>query len=284
MIARGQLWWADPGLPRGSAPALRRQVLVVSADQYNRSTLQTVTIVVLTGTSRLAALPANCKAGELAHALGAPVHVVCVPSALEAHEWPSRITAQQVVAAAADRLQSKGITVQTHLPKGEAALSLVAVAEAENAQIIVMGNKGMTGIRRLLGSLPNRVSHQASCDVLIVSTQSPSLPDHGGRSIVVGADGEATRAVKEASRLSKALGRELHIVSLSRASDSSEAALAAAVAQATDQGVEAVTHSLDGDPADALLDVAERNEAAIIVLGSKGMRAGPEMRGRPPKT
>jgi mRNA interferase MazF len=59
VIARGQLWWADLGLPRGSAPALRRPVLVVSADQYNRSALRTVTVVVLTGTSRLATLPGN---------------------------------------------------------------------------------------------------------------------------------------------------------------------------------------------------------------------------------
>ena len=59
MIVRGQLWWADLGLPRGSAPGLRRPVLVVSADQYNRSRLRTVTVVVLTGTSRLATLPGN---------------------------------------------------------------------------------------------------------------------------------------------------------------------------------------------------------------------------------
>jgi mRNA interferase MazF len=59
VIARGQLWWADLGLPRGSAPALRRPVLVVSADQYNRSRLRTVTVVVLTATSRLATLPGN---------------------------------------------------------------------------------------------------------------------------------------------------------------------------------------------------------------------------------
>jgi mRNA interferase MazF len=59
VIVRGQLWWADLGLPHGSAPALRRPVLVVSADQYNRSTLRTATVVVLTGTSRLAMLPGN---------------------------------------------------------------------------------------------------------------------------------------------------------------------------------------------------------------------------------
>ena len=59
MIARGELWWADLGLPSGSAPALRRPVLIVSADQYNRSRLRTVTVVVVTSTPQLAALPGN---------------------------------------------------------------------------------------------------------------------------------------------------------------------------------------------------------------------------------
>lgn len=59
MIARGEIWWADLGLPRGSAPALRRPVLVVSDDRYNRSRLKTATVVVLTSTARLASLPGN---------------------------------------------------------------------------------------------------------------------------------------------------------------------------------------------------------------------------------
>ncbi|HEY2537268.1 MAG TPA: type II toxin-antitoxin system PemK/MazF family toxin [Solirubrobacteraceae bacterium] len=58
-MVRGQLWWADLGLPRGSAPALRRPVLVVSADQYNRSKLATLIVVVLTSSVQLAALPGN---------------------------------------------------------------------------------------------------------------------------------------------------------------------------------------------------------------------------------
>jgi mRNA interferase MazF len=59
VISRGGVWWADLGSPRGSAPALRRPVLVVSADEYNRSDLRTVTVVALTTTARLAALPGN---------------------------------------------------------------------------------------------------------------------------------------------------------------------------------------------------------------------------------
>jgi mRNA interferase MazF len=58
-MRRGEVWWADLGLPRGSAPALRRPVLVVSADAYNRSELRTVTIAVVTTNTRLAALPGN---------------------------------------------------------------------------------------------------------------------------------------------------------------------------------------------------------------------------------
>ena len=58
-MRRGELWWADLGLPKGSAPALRRPVLVISADSYNRSALRTVTVAVLTSNIQLAALPGN---------------------------------------------------------------------------------------------------------------------------------------------------------------------------------------------------------------------------------
>jgi nucleotide-binding universal stress UspA family protein len=45
------------------------------------------------------------------------------------------------------------------------------IAEAEHAQMIVVGNRGMTGGRRVLGSVPNDVSHYARCGVLIVPTE-----------------------------------------------------------------------------------------------------------------
>jgi nucleotide-binding universal stress UspA family protein len=230
-------------------------------------------IVVGTDGSPTAKLAVD-KAGEVARALGATAHVVCVPGALEAYEWPARISAQQIVAAAAERLQSRGINAETHLPKdqGDAGLALVAVAEQEQAQMIVVGNKGMTGIRRLLGSLPNTVSHQARCDVLIVPTQSDSLPEFAGRSVVVGADGPG--ATREAIRLAKALGGGLHVVSGSKPRDSQEPAPEAVTAEAAEQGVSVTTHARDGDLADGLLDVADKHDAAIVVVGGKGMRAG----------
>jgi mRNA interferase MazF len=53
------VWWADLGSPRGSAPALRRPVVVVSADFVNRSAIRTVSVVGLTSNLRWAAAPGN---------------------------------------------------------------------------------------------------------------------------------------------------------------------------------------------------------------------------------
>lgn len=63
------------------------------------------------------------------------------------------------------------IAIRTVVRAGEAAGVLLDVAEEEKVGLIVVGNKGMTGGRRFLqGSVPNRVSHHAKCDVLIVHT------------------------------------------------------------------------------------------------------------------
>jgi nucleotide-binding universal stress UspA family protein len=65
---------------------------------------------------------------------------------------------------------AEGIEVETHSRKGDAADAILDVAKDENADMIVVGNKGMTGARRVLGSVPNKVTHHADCDVLVVRT------------------------------------------------------------------------------------------------------------------
>ena len=61
--------------------------------------------------------------------------------------------------------------VETFARQGDAADAIVDVAEEQGSDLIVVGNKGMTGAKRfLLGSVPNKVSHHAPCSVLIVRT------------------------------------------------------------------------------------------------------------------
>lgn len=59
MIAQGEVWWADIGQPVGSAPGLRRPVVIVQSDSFNRSQIGTVVCVPLTSNLRWADAPGN---------------------------------------------------------------------------------------------------------------------------------------------------------------------------------------------------------------------------------
>jgi nucleotide-binding universal stress UspA family protein len=54
--------------------------------------------------------------------------------------------------------------------RGDPSDALLNVAKEVGATTIVVGNRGMRGGRRVLGSVPNTVSHKANCNVLIVQT------------------------------------------------------------------------------------------------------------------
>jgi nucleotide-binding universal stress UspA family protein len=72
---------------------------------------------------------------------------------------------------AASAMREEGVQVETHAREGDPADAILDVAEEENADLIVVGNKGMTGAKRfLLGSVPNKVSHHAPCSVMIIRT------------------------------------------------------------------------------------------------------------------
>ncbi|MBJ7329433.1 MAG: universal stress protein [Solirubrobacteraceae bacterium] len=73
--------------------------------------------------------------------------------------------------AAADSVRALGVDVRTYARQGDPADAILDVAEEIGADLIVVGNKGMTGAKRfLLGSVPNKVSHHAPCSVLIIRT------------------------------------------------------------------------------------------------------------------
>src|SRR5262245_5461709 len=85
------------------------------------------------------------------------------------HEIGPREDVNLVLDAAAAQARKESIEVQTHPVEADPADAILNVAEQTGADLIVVGNKGMTGARRyLLGSVPNNVSHHAPCSVIIV--------------------------------------------------------------------------------------------------------------------
>jgi nucleotide-binding universal stress UspA family protein len=102
----------------------------------------------------------------------APAHVAGSRPAAEVQEFP--VTPHFKVDAVLDRAThvAKGeeVKIEAHGPRGDAASAILSIADEEKADLIVLGSKGMQGARRVLGSVPNSVSHKAQCDVLVVHT------------------------------------------------------------------------------------------------------------------
>ena len=123
----------------------------------------------------------------LAGSLGAHLHVVCVhdaahvstaiaaatagvPSSFNEVNQAAREHTDAVLGQAADRARAEGVEVTVHACTGSPAETIVSVAAGEGVDLIVVGNRGMHGIRRVLGSVPNHVAHHATCAVMIVPT------------------------------------------------------------------------------------------------------------------
>jgi nucleotide-binding universal stress UspA family protein len=123
----------------------------------------------------------------LASELGAHLHVVCVhdaahistavaaataglPSTYNEINDAARNHTDAVLSQAAARARAEGVDVTVHACAGSPAETLVTVAAGESADLIIVGNRGMHGLRRVLGSVPNHVAHHATCAVMIVPT------------------------------------------------------------------------------------------------------------------
>ena len=78
---------------------------------------------------------------------------------------------EAILEAVVEEARAAGVRAEVHARQGDPADAILDVAEETGADLIVVGNKGMTGAKRfLLGSVPNKVSHHAPCSVLIIRT------------------------------------------------------------------------------------------------------------------
>ncbi len=92
-------------------------------------------------------------------------------SGVEAWMVTSEFEVEGILNDAEDIARRAKVTVVTHHEAGNPAKALVAVADEVDADLIVVGNRGMKGLKgKVLGSVPNEVAHRAGCSVLILST------------------------------------------------------------------------------------------------------------------
>ncbi len=119
------------------------------------------------------------RTGELAHATGASIHVVCaftgrgattVGVGSDVFTISEIGEAEQIAEQQAAAYRSAGITATASVSEGKASTAILQEAERVEADLIVVGNRRMQGVQRVLGAVANDVVHHAPCDVLVVKT------------------------------------------------------------------------------------------------------------------
>lgn len=130
------------------------------------------------------------KALALGELTGATVHLVCALAGSERGAPLSAMVPGAALAGGTPREDAPGqgdvrthaenflgrlgrgstATTRVHVLPGDPAEVILQVADEVDADLVVVGNKGMQGARRVLGSVPNTVSHHAEASVLIVDT------------------------------------------------------------------------------------------------------------------
>ena len=126
------------------------------------------------------------QAAELASSVGASLHLVSSytpvsdsrlrqerQQAPEEIQWSinPREDVEDILRKATETVNEAGVSVETYAREGDPADAILDVAEEQNADLVMVGNRGMTGARRfLLGSVPNKISHHSPCSVLIIRT------------------------------------------------------------------------------------------------------------------
>jgi nucleotide-binding universal stress UspA family protein len=122
---------------------------------------------------------AAARAGELATASGGSIHVVCAYSGRDAatinvggdsYLVSSLTTAEQISEQQAIAYRTQGIEATAAALDEKPASALLSEADRLQADVIVVGNRRMQGVARLLGSVANEIAHNANCDVYIVKT------------------------------------------------------------------------------------------------------------------
>jgi nucleotide-binding universal stress UspA family protein len=120
------------------------------------------------------------EATRLARGDGARLHVVTaypdpqmyrerVTSAARREAVDLREVAESVLERAVEEARGEGVEVETHAREGHAAEVIIEVTSEQQADLVVVGDRGLTGIKRfLLGSVASKVAHHAHCSVLLV--------------------------------------------------------------------------------------------------------------------
>lgn len=188
-------------------------------------------------------------------------------------DGPSRRRSVEALEASRARAKTSGVPADAEPIKAEPADGIVELADRWDAELLVVGDVGMSGHRTLrLGGVPDRVSHHMPCDLLIVRTSKPDRAKPPGQygSVLIATDGSPTadRAARVGAEFAKLLGAGITLVHVGD-EPLGEIVLRDTAERLGDRDMP--VRILKGDPGEQIAELAGSEGHDLVVVGNKGM-------------
>jgi nucleotide-binding universal stress UspA family protein/nitrite reductase/ring-hydroxylating ferredoxin subunit len=191
------------------------------------------------------------------------------------HTYARPDRAQGAVERAEAAGRAEGLEPEVVLRDGAPAEDIVEVADVREADLIVLGSRGLSLGAQIIGSVAAKVSRHAPCDVLLVRERPVGQREEGAMPytrMLVATDGSSTadRAARKGYALATRLGASVTLAFVGHPK-TGELILQDTAATIGEGAAPPKTLILQGDPAEAIMDAAAREGSDIIVVGNRGM-------------
>jgi len=189
------------------------------------------------------------------------------------YERPER--AQSAVERAVAAARAEGLEPEVVLRDGAPADEIVEVADVKEADLIVLGSRGLSLGEQIIGSVASKVSRHAPCDVLLVRERPAERREAGTMPyarMLVATDGSSTadRAARKGYALATPLGASVTLAFVGHPA-TGELILRDTAATIGEGTATATTLILGGDPAEAIMSAAAGEGLDLIVVGNRGL-------------
>jgi nucleotide-binding universal stress UspA family protein/nitrite reductase/ring-hydroxylating ferredoxin subunit len=214
------------------------------------------------------AATAERRAIQLAKALAADLLIV------SAHGEEDGAATEVTLKRSLEAAQQEGLEAKSIAKPGDPASVILDVADEEEIDLIVLGDRGMGETRRVfLGGVSDRVSHYSPCDLLIVRTSTPgaTAADRYHR-LLMATDGTVTSftCATRGFELARALGARPALIYVGERK-TGQYVLRETATQLAKNPNEVESIVVDGDPADRICEIAQSGEFDLVIVGNKGM-------------
>jgi nucleotide-binding universal stress UspA family protein/nitrite reductase/ring-hydroxylating ferredoxin subunit len=191
------------------------------------------------------------------------------------HTYARPDRAQAAVERAEAAARAEGLEPEVVLRDGVAAEDIVEVADVREADLIVLGSRGLSLGAQIIGTVAAKVSRHAPCDVLLVRERPVGQRVEGAMPyarMLLATDGSSTadRAARKGYALATRLGASVTLAFVGHPK-TGELILKDTAATIGEGAAPAAMLILQGDPAQAIMDAAAREGLDLIVVGNRGL-------------